>query len=52
MSGGETEIISLAIKNVSRTDLGSYRCELENEYGIGISEREIAVDVLCKCFFP
>lgn len=48
MSGGDTETYSLAIKNVSRTDLGNYHCEVENAIGTGRSENEIVVDVLCK----
>lgn len=50
MSGGETEINLLTIRNVSRNDAGNYRCELENEYGVGISDDGIEVEVYCKYF--
>ena len=48
MEGGDPENIALIINDVTRHDMGNYTCELENKYGIGISENFIDVDVHCK----
>lgn len=49
MKGGNVDGVGLKIKPVLRNDLGNYTCELQNQYGIGISEDAISVDVHCKC---
>lgn len=48
IEGGNTEQTALLIKEASRDDIGSYTCELKNDYGIGLSENDIDVDVHCK----
>lgn len=48
IEGGNTEQTALLIKEASRDDIGSYTCELKNDYGIGVSENDIDVDVHCK----
>lgn len=48
MEGGDPENIALIIRDVTRHDMGNYTCELENEYGTGISEDAIIVNVHCK----
>ncbi|XP_037031705.1 hemicentin-2 isoform X7 [Bradysia coprophila] len=45
IEGGNTEQTALLIKEASRDDIGSYTCELKNDYGIGVSENDIDVDV-------
>ncbi|XP_031616824.1 hemicentin-1 isoform X2 [Contarinia nasturtii] len=45
MGGGNVESIGLKIQQVLRTDLGNYTCELQNEYGIGVSDNSISLDV-------
>lgn len=48
MEGGNIDSIGLKIQKVSRTDLGNYTCELQNDYGVGISENAIILDVHCE----
>lgn len=48
IEGGNTEQTALLIKEASRDDIGSYTCELKNDYGTGVSENDIDVDVHCK----
>lgn len=48
MEGGDPENIALIIRDVTRHDMGNYTCELENEYGMGVSEDSIIVNVYCK----
>lgn len=48
MEGGDAENIALIVKDVTRHDMGNYTCELENEYGTGISDDSIIVNVHCK----
>ncbi|KAJ6649403.1 Hemicentin-1 [Pseudolycoriella hygida] len=45
IEGGNTEQTAMLVKEASRDDIGSYTCELKNEYGTGISENDIDVDV-------
>lgn len=49
MEGGDIDSIALKIRDVTRYDLGNYTCELENEFGQGVSSNGISVDVHCKC---
>lgn len=49
MEGGDVDSIALKIQDVTRDDLGNYTCELQNDYGIGISANSVSVDVHCKC---
>lgn len=49
MDGGNVNSIGLKIQQVLRTDLGNYTCELQNEYGVGVSDNVINLDVHCKC---
>lgn len=49
MEGGNVDSIALKIRDVTRYDLGNYTCELENEFGQGVSANGITVDVHCKC---
>lgn len=51
MEGGDPENIALIIRDVTRHDMGNYTCELENEYGTGVSEDAIIVNVHCKYTF-
>lgn len=58
MEGGDVDGIALKIRDVTRYDAGNYTCELENEFGQGVSANGINVDVHCKyeislktCFF-
>lgn len=48
IEGGNTEQTALLVKEASRDDIGSYTCELRNDYGIGVSENDVDVDVYCK----
>lgn len=48
MEGGDPENIALIIRDMTRHDMGNYTCELENEYGMGVSEDSIIVNVYCK----
>lgn len=48
MEGGNIDSIGLKIQKVLRTDIGNYTCELQNDYGIGVSENAIALDVHCE----
>lgn len=48
IEGGNTEQTALLVREASRDDIGSYTCELKNDYGIGVSDNYIAVDVHCK----
>lgn len=50
MEGGDIDGIALKIREVTRHDLGNYTCELENEFGHGISRNGVNVDVHCKQF--
>lgn len=47
--GGNPEQTALQIKDASRTDAGSYTCQLENNIGLGTSENDIDVEIICKC---
>lgn len=49
MNGGNVNGVGLKIEPVLRTDRGNYTCELQNEYGVGISDHAISLDVHCKC---
>lgn len=49
MVGANVNSIGLKIQHVLRTDSGNYTCELQNEYGVGVSENAISLDVHCKC---
>lgn len=49
MDGGSVDSIGLKIQQVLRSDMGNYTCELQNEYGTGVSEDAITLDVHCKC---
>lgn len=49
MDGGNVNSIGLKIHQVLRSDMGNYTCELQNEYGIGVSDNAISLDVHCKC---
>lgn len=46
--GGDVGSIGLKIRDVTRDDLGNYTCELQNDYGIGISNNSGTVDVYCE----
>lgn len=48
VEGGIPEQNALLIKNATRHDIGSYMCELTNGIGVGVSQNDIDVDVLCK----
>lgn len=48
MEGGNVESTALKINEVSREDLGNYTCELQNEFGAGVSFNSIYLDVHCK----
>lgn len=48
MEGGDVDGIALKIRDVTRYDAGNYTCELENEFGTGVSSNGINVDVHCK----
>lgn len=48
MDGGNVNSIGLKIQQVLRSDLGNYTCELHNEYGVGVSDNAISLDVHCK----
>lgn len=48
MEGGDVDSIALKIRDVTRYDLGNYTCELENEFGLGVSSNSINVDVHCE----
>lgn len=52
VEGGNPEQNALLIKNATRTDIGSYKCELTNGIGEGASDNDIDVDVLCKPVKP
>ncbi|XP_055692647.1 hemicentin-1 isoform X6 [Lutzomyia longipalpis] len=43
--GGNPEQTALLVKNASRTDIGSYTCELSNAIGNDTSDNDISVDV-------
>lgn len=49
MDGGSVDSIGLKIQQVLRSDMGNYTCELQNEFGTGVSQDAIALDVHCKC---
>lgn len=49
MDGGNVDSIGLKIQQVLRSDMGNYTCELQNEYGTGVSQDAIVLDVHCKC---
>lgn len=48
MDGGSVHSIGLKIQQVLRSDMGNYTCELQNEYGTGVSQDAISLDVHCK----
>lgn len=48
MDGGNVNSIGLKIQQVMRSDLGNYTCELQNEYGVGVSNNSISLNVHCK----
>lgn len=48
MEGGDVDSIALKIRDVTRSDLGNYTCELQNDFGIGVSSNIISVNVHCK----
>lgn len=48
MEGSNIDSIGLKIQKVLRTDMGNYSCELQNDYGVGISENAIVLDVHCE----
>lgn len=50
MEGGDVDGIALKIRDVTRYDTGNYTCELENEFGQGVSSNGITVDVHCKYY--
>lgn len=46
--GGITEQTALTIKNATPSDMGSYRCILDNNVGTSTAEDVIEVSVLCE----
>lgn len=46
--GGITEQTALTVKNATPSDMGSYKCVLENNIGSSTSEDIVQVSVLCK----
>lgn len=46
--GGSIENPPLIIKNVTRDDMGLYRCTCKNDIGTSESENSIFVNVICK----
>lgn len=50
MEGGDIDGIALKIRDVTRYDTGNYTCELENEFGQGVSSNGITVDVHCMYY--
>jgi len=45
--GGITEQTALTVKNATPSDMGSYKCNLENNAGSSISEDAVQVSVFC-----
>lgn len=46
--GGITEQTALTVKNSTPSDMGSYKCVLDNNVGSSNSEDIVQVSVLCK----
>lgn len=46
--GASTEYPSLRIKQITRTDMGTYTCILRNSVGISSSVQAITLSVTCK----
>lgn len=45
--GGITEQTALTVKNATPNDMGFYKCILQNNAGISISEQTVEVSVFC-----
>lgn len=48
MDGSIPHSIGLYIERVLRSDMGNYTLELENDFGVGVSQNAISLDVHCK----
>lgn len=46
--GGSVENPPLIIKNITRDDMGLYRCTCKNDIGTSESENSIFVNVICE----
>lgn len=46
--GGITEQTALTVKNATSSDMGSYKCVLDNNVGASTSEDIVQVSVLCE----
>ncbi|ODM99875.1 HEPACAM family member 2 [Orchesella cincta] len=46
--GGTTRDPALLVKNVTREDLGTYSCVVQNEIGTEESDVKAHINVLCK----
>lgn len=45
--GGITEQTALTVKNATPSDMGSYKCILENDVASSVSEDTVEVSVFC-----
>lgn len=45
--GGITEQTALTVKNATPSDMGSYKCILENNAGSTVSEDAVQVSIFC-----
>lgn len=48
--GGITEQTALTVKNATPSDMGTYKCVLENNVAASTSEDVVQVSVLCEYF--
>lgn len=48
--GGITEQTALTVKNATPSDMGTYKCVLENNVAASASEDVVQVSVLCEYF--